>query len=447
MNNPAAASAAYTDSYVSSFDVDIHKPDKRNALFRQYGNQGLTFFQLLDTLGNITPSTQTQVSHFEEDWIHETLVAGSAVAAGAAGAAITIPIDSSTVDSEGNFYVREGDVILFPSRAVGVVTAVNKTSGSESATVVPHDETEVLGPVASGQNLVIFSNEFNERTGNPEGRVTKPLEFFFKHQIIKETIEVSGSEMTNKSWIDKDSDGRSINAWHLKGEQVDLDYRFALAVDGASLFNKPINNPALGGLRSMTGLIPWIKSGGNEAFYTPGTLTIADFDAMTRRLDKYFAPGEHLGMLGIGLFQNIENLFLDSFEQNPVIYANGSRKGQKIDIDVKQLIKTDRKYNFKKMDSFNHPKLYGANGYNIDGLGVWIPMGTTKDSKTKQQLPYVGMRYKELNGVSRRVKTWMTGSAGVDRPTNDIDERVMNQRAELASQFCAVRSFYLWEAL
>lgn len=446
MNNPSSVSARHSDAFISTFDIDIHRPDKRNELFRQYGNQGMTMFQLLETLGNTSPSEQTEVSHFEEDWIHETLVSGTSVPASAAGQPIVITVASSTIDSSGNYYIREGDVVMFPDQSVGYCVTITESGGTVTATLVPHETSAVLGPVAQGQELIIFSNQFKEGTGGPKGRVTKPLEFFFKHQIIKEKMEVTGTEMTNRTWVEKDSDGRSVNAWHLKG-QYDMDYRFALAIDGATLFNKPIDNPALTGVRSMTGLIPWVQSGGNVGYYTPGLLTIADFDAMTRRLDKYFAPEEHLGMLGIDLYQDIENLFLDSFEQNPKIYANGSQKGQEINIEIRQLKKTNRKYNFKKMETFNHPKLYGAVGYDMSGLGVWIPMGNTKDSKTKKELPYIGLRYKKLNDYGRRIETWVTGGAGPIRKTNDIDEMVMNMRAEIASQFVAVRSFYLMKSL
>lgn len=433
-----SVAAQLSDAYVSTWDVDIHKPDKRNTLFRTKGNQGMGFFQLLETLGASTPSGQTEISHFEEGWMHETLVSGTSVAASAAGASIAITIAASTIDTAGKYYVRPTDLVMFPNQTVGYVTQI--VAGV--ATIVPLKATAVLGPVAAGQELIIYSNAQAERSGGVEGRISKPEEKFFTHQIIRESFDVTGTEKTNRTWLDKDSDGNDISAWHLKG-QLEMDYRFALSIDGAALFGQNVDNPSLGALRTMIGLVPWIQAGGNIALYNPGLLTIADFDAMTRRLDKNFAPAESLGMLGIDLFQDIENLFTDNFVENPQIYANGSNRAQTIDIDIRQLKKTGRTYNFKKMEVFNHEKLYGAAGFDISGLGVWIPQGTTKDSKTKEVIPYVGMRYKQLGKTSRRMRVWSTGGAKETNQTSDIDEEKMHMLTEMATQFVANGSFYL----
>lgn len=456
-NNPVATSATYTQSYVSTFN--IHKPHYQNFLFRKYGKQGLPFFLLVSLLGFVTPVDAMEWKHFEEDWIHATFLDSAGTAAAVQK---DITLAATDIDAVGStFYPQVGDEVIFPDQTVGVITIAGTAPLAANQIRVRSHTGTVLPLTAASQELVIYSSNFPEGTDQPNGRVSKPLEYTYNGKIMKQTVKMTGSEMTNRAWVEKDSDGNPINAWCLKG-QLDIDYRMMLNIDGAALFDQPITDATLvaAGYRAMTGLVPFVRGGGNVGGYTPGLLTMSNFDLMVRRLDRQQAPSEFAGFLGINLHLELENLFVDFFNQNPIIFAGGQARSMNefqfgevapevsklgINVGFQQLNKGGRIFNFFRLAQLNHPKLYGATGYNMNGMGIFCPLDKPKEPSTGAKIPRIGMRYKELNGYSRKMETWVTGGAGNIQKTSGEDSQSVHQRCEMGTEFFGSNAFYLLE--
>lgn len=446
-NQPAATQAQYTDQYISTFD--IHMPHIRNDLFRQYGDQGLGFFNFVDTWGAVSPVDQTQWSHYEEDFIHESFNSRAAVASPGAGVEIDITLATYNLDGSNNFYPRLGDDVMFANQVTGTIVNIDvSTPTAPVVTIEPHSNTDNIGAIAQDDTIIIYSNNFAENTDQPESRVSKTIKYDFSAKIMKETMTVSGTEMTNKLWFNVMSDGQKIPAYYMKG-QIDADYRMMLSIDGASLFDRVTTNPTLlaTGNRTMTGMVPWIRGGGNILGYTPGLFTLPLFNQMVRRLDKYFAPDEFWAMLGIDLHLEWEDLFADILDDNPILltgrYRNKSAKD--LNFTFRSIKKGERCFYFQRMKSFNHPKLYGAAGFNLSGMGIVMPMDKKKDPVNGNRVPSVQFRYKKLGNYSRRMETWFTGGAGGIKKTNTIDNMQYNMRCEMGTEFFGVRRFYLIE--
>lgn len=444
MATPSAVIANYTDAYISTFD--FHKPEKRNILFRKYGDQGLGFFNVIDTLGYQEEVKQTTYSHFEEDWIHQTVSVRNNVADPTVGLPITFTLGTADLDSANRSYIAIGDDVMFANQVVGHVTA--KTSGANTTvTVEPTSASDNIGALTAGDTVIIYSNNFAEGTDQPDGKVARAIEYTFSTKIVKETNTATGTEMTNGTWFTVTSDGKDIPAFYLKG-QLDTDYRMMLRMDGAMLFDRDTTNTTLtaAGNRTTTGLVPWVRSGGNVDDYNAGFYAMTDFDAMNNTLDQNFAPSEELSMLGIQLQTEWENLFVNTFTEGAIVYANfadGGKKAVDLNIGFKTFSKTERMWHLKRMGVFNNPQLYGAAGFKLPGEGIVCPMDSKKDSKTGNLIPSFGMRYKRLGDYNRKMKVWKVG--GAKESQNGIDKDYLYMRSEFGSEFIASNRFFLIE--
>lgn len=441
-----AVTAQISNNLVSTFN--LHKPEYSNFLFRKYGKQGFTAFQFLQSLGNVTPVAQENFYHFEENWIASsfTTTGGS----GVAGASVNLTVSPAYIDASGNYYPRLNDVLMFTNGVKGQVIADN---GSGVLTVRPLKAAQAIS-VADGEQIIIPTNSFGDGTGQPDGRVSDVFRYDFNMQIIKETIDTTGTELTNQMWVNT-IDGTTINAWFDKAKSIDLDYRMALAIDGMLLYGTKADNTGILGSTSE-GLVDAVTTQGGNGTYTSGLFSIAQFDQMNRYLDKQMAPNEYTGLLGYQAFQDVENALSNVFTQNPIIFAGGNGKtlgqmmygdmaskiGESVDIGFRSITKTDRTFHLLKLAQLSNPQLYGATGFNEASRMIFVPLDKPTQPKGGQ-VPRLGVRYKELGGYSRKMEAWFTGSAGnFGVKTNDIDSVQLHNRAHCGAQIFGANAFF-----
>lgn len=455
--NPDAIAQIYASDIVSGFD--IYKPEKLNQLFNRYGDQGASYFQLVRSMGFEKEVSLDTYGHYEENRIHETVKVRTGVGQPAQGADITFVIHTDSMDANNNFYLRKWDIILFKNEVTGSVTTINVgTPADPTITCKLNDNTEQFPALTGGEELVIFTNAFSEGSGQPTGAIRGTWEYTNDAQIIKETIGVTGSEMTNQTWFDVTSAGTKIPAYYFLG-QVDIDYRMALRIDGALLWGKRSVNTGLidsvtgRRIKTTEGLIPYIRRVGNEQTYTSGSFQVAEFDEMDRTLDREHAGNYVLGMLGIQLHQDIENSLVSYFANtniqfarqttNEVLFNNNESLGASV--NFKYLVKSERTFLLKRMGVLSNPKLYGVAGYEGPKLGVFMPINKKKDPVSGNMVESIGVRYKGLGKYSRRMEVWQVGGAGEGIKVTDIDERNTYQRTHMGAHFRGGNQFVLLE--
>ncbi len=425
MATPAAVSAPYASEVVSTFDID--KPERLNTLFRRFGDQGLGLFRLIESMGFKMPVAQDTYEHDEEDWIHEVFHVLANVAAPGAGADLLVTLDPTDLDGNNRFYPRLWDTVMLQNEVTGQITNINTAApGAPILTITPNDVLDDLGAVVAGQELIITSAAFSEGSGQPDGAVSGVFHYENDAQIIKESLQATGTEMTNQKWFDKISDpnGRNIPTYVMKG-QIDVDYRMNLKIDGALLTQKRTTNVMVDSattrqLKTTEGLIPYVRRVGNVLPYTPSTFSVQKFNEIGKILDKEFS-GRNVCMLnGINLNQEIEDVLVDYFKDTNINYTHqelvtdafAGDKGLAMSVGFKCLNKGSYNFMFKKMGIFSNPKLYGAAGYDFASMGVLLPIGKKKDKLTQTMLPTFGMRYKKLGPYSRLMETWNVSGAG-----------------------------------
>lgn len=454
---PDAVAQIYASEVVSGFD--LHKPEKMNVLFRRYGDQGLSYFQLVRSMGFEEEVSLDTYSHFEENRIHEIVHVDAIVAQPAVGADIVFVLDAVDLDANNNFYLRLYDVIMFQNEVTGSVIDIDVTTPTApSITCRLQDNTDQFPALAAGDELAIITNAFAEGTGQPDSAISGTWEYTNDAQIIKETIGVTGTEMVNQTWIDVTSDGSKIPAYYYKG-QIDIDYRTSLRIDGALLFGKRGVNTTLTDttvgrqIKSTEGLIPYTRRIGHEQTYTAGAFDVAEFDEMDRTLDRENAGNYIMGLLGIELHQDIENSLKTYFANTNIVFAKqttnevlfNSNESLGASVNFSYLTKSERTFLFKRMGAFNNPKLYGATGYEMPKMGIFMPINKRKDPVSGNMVDSIGTRYRGLGKYKRRMEVWNVGGAGEGLKVTDIDERNTYQRCHLGAHFRGGNQFVLME--
>lgn len=456
-----AVDAIYANNIVSGFDV--HKPENHNKLFEKYGGQGMSFFMLLKSLGKMRQVSQEDFTKYLKGWIHESWKANAAVPSPGVGLAGVYPLHPDSVDANNRIYERLYDTVYFQDGTTGTITAVTGLgTPTPSIEITPDDANKALPAVAAGDEFGIVTNGHSEGSGQPRGRLTKIDSYTNCLQIIKESIEVTGTEMTNMTWLRL---GNTENAPLYTDAMTDLEYRMALHMSGALLYQEKVTNtiidPATGNpIRKTEGLLPFMRRESPSLSVAPGTFTVNDFDTIDRFLDRSFAGNNVLSLIGIERHQEIENVLVQYFADTNIDYTRKVVNDALFDgndslaatVNFKIFTKSERRFLLKRFNQLSHPKQGGVDGGSpvnqTVNLGFFIPMNKQKDAKTGELTDNIGCTYKGFGGYNRLSKMWSTGAAGPDNmpKTSDEDVRRFHLLSHIGGDWAVGTQMVLLEA-
>lgn len=449
----SAISTPYTNQVISSFD--LHKPEKLPTIFKRYGDQGMSYFTFLKSLGFDMPVAQETYSHFEENRYHEFMVVGNNVGSPGQGNDLTFTLDPASLTSTNQFYPSKFMQVLFPNEVLGSIVDINTANpAAPQITIRPTKVTSTIPAVNQGDVLIITSSAFSEGSVNPKGALAGTEEFYNDVQIIKVTWTATGTEMTNQSWIR--INGNADAPYYLTG-QAQTDYRFALQADGALLFGQRNTNPNLidpetgNVIRSTEGLVPSIRDRGTTIVSTPGTWSVANFDEMVRVFDREGAPTNVLGMMGLNKLQENQSILKAYFNNTNIQMAikqaeQGVFKGNAslaANLEFNYLTSGGYTFMFSKMGVFTNPKLYGADGYGMKNYALFIPVGKLKDPKSGKMTDNIGFRYKQAAGYNRMLEVWNGDSGAGPVKVTSRDVQNMYWRGHIGAQHMGVNQMIL----
>lgn len=435
-------------NYAILSGFNIYKPEQQIKLFRQYGDQGLSLFMMLKALGYKTPAAQDTYYHHEDKWKHVVFHSKGSVGAPGAGNSIDITLDPDDLDGDNRYYPKKWDQVIFPaSEKTGVITDIDVTTPAEPVlTIEPNQATSDLGAVGAGDAIAIISGAHGEGSGQPSGDVSGFYRYENDAQIIKTTIEATGSELARELWFKVDDEGRGINGIYSEA-MLGLEYRHALKISGALLLGERTTNTDLvdedgNMLKTTEGWVPYIRRRGTVHDVAEDAFTVDDFDTIDRTLTRKFAPSKVLVMPGDKRHQDIENALKDYFEAatdfttrvfNEDIFKGNESLGAAV--NFKYLVKSERFFAFKRMGLFNHPQMVGADGFDFENKAIFAPMAKMVDGKTGDKIPQFGYRYREANGYSREAEVWQDGAAGNGVKIGDIDKKKTYMRSHVGAEF------------
>ena len=459
---PSQAQQTLVDNYLS-FDsasgggtfAQQYLPEIYEQEIERYGNRTLSGF--LRMVGAEMPMTSDQVIWSEQNRLHisyddVTVTNGD-----------TLTIDNISATPGPNFVqnvVSKNQTLVVINPITGkeakvivkVQPANSNTATIQVATYGSLSLTAANGaipaPFSATEKVKIFvyGSEYAKGSQTPNSEYTSVEPSFTQFSnspiIIRNKYTVSGSDMAQIGWVNvATEDGTGGYLWYLKAESETRlrfeDYlemsvvegKKVVALDGVSVYNA--------NLSGTQGLFEAIEERGNVQTGFTAATGLADFDAILKNLDTQGAIEENMlflnrqtsldfddmladistgaqGGTAYGLFENSEDMALN-------LGFSGFRRGSY------DFYKTDWKY-------LNDASTRGGLDYTIQGIeGVLIPAGTStvydQILGTNIRRPFLHVRYRASQADDRKMKSWLTGSAG-GAMTSDLDAMEVNFLSE-----------------
>ena len=429
----------------------------------RYGNRTLSGF--LKMVGAEMPMTSDQVIWSEQNRLHISYngvsVAANVVAAGATTNVIAVAAADTNVIS-----VNDTVVLLNPANGAeskAIVTASVPGAGG-NFTVQSYDNAGLVGnlvaaavALGTGIKVFVYGSDYAKGSNIATGARVSVTPSFTQYSnspiILRNQYTISGSDMSQIGWVEvATEDGTSGYLWYLKAESETRlrfeDYLEMSMVEAEySQLGTVATNPG------SQGLFAAIQTRGNVEVGFTAAAGLDEFDAILKNLDTQGAIEENMlflqrqtsldfddmlasisggfaGGTAFGLFENSEEMALN-------LGFSGFRRGSY------DFYKTDWKY-------LNDASTRGASTGISSVEGVLVPAGTStvydQILGTNIRRPFLHVRYRASASDDRRMKSWLTGSAG-GATTSTLDAMEVNFLSERCLVTQAANNFVLFKGI
>ena len=450
--------------------IQQYLPEVYEQEVERYGNRTLSGF--LRMVGAEMPMTSDQVIWSEQNRLH---IAYDNCAVNVAGTVITVAPAATTATIDNVISINDTVVVLDTSTgAEGKAIVSNSVQGSVAPavdgdiTVIPFDGNAFTAAnnFTSGNLKVFVYGSAYGKGRNTAGagldavRVSvepKFTQFSNSPIIIRNQYVVNGSDMAQIGWVEvATEDGASGYLWYLKAESETRlrfeDYLEMAMIEGElNASGDATYTAAL--IPGTQGLFAAIEDRGNVQVGFTAAAGISDFDAILKNLDTQGAIEENMlflqrqtaldfddmlaaisaggqGGVAYGLFENSEEMALN-------LGFSGFRRGSY------DFYKTDWKY---LNDASTRGAISGINSIE----GVLVPAGTStvydQILGTNIRRPFLHVRYRASQADDRRMKSWITGSAG-GAFTSTLDAMEVNFLSERCLVTQAANNFVLFKGI
>ena len=462
-----AGTAGNTNTFAQQYLPEIYEQE-----VERYGNRTLSGF--LRMVGAEMPMSSDQVIWSEQNRLH---ISYSGVqVANAAGTSSTITVQAPAVNTVS---INDTIVVLNPvtgAESKGIVTnsgayAAAVAGGLNAGDIVfqPFDNVQLaVAAVGVGVKIFVYGSDYQKGQsmagafaagGANQARISvDPVLTQFSNSpiILRSQYVVNGSDMAQIGWVEvATEDGTSGYLWYLKAESETRlrfeDYLEMSMVEAE--FNQVGNQAAQNVSPGSEGLFAAIQSRGNVETGFTAAAGLDEFDAILKNLDTQGAIEENMlflqrqtsldfddmlasisggfaGGTAFGLFENSEEMALN-------LGFSGFRRGSY------DFYKTDWKY---LNDASTRGGIVGINSIE----GVLVPAGTStvydQILGTNIRRPFLHVRYRASQADDRRMKSWLTGSAG-GAFTSTLDAMEVNFLSERCLVTQAANNFVLFRGI
>jgi hypothetical protein len=443
-------------------------PEVYEQEVERYGNRTLSGF--LRMVGAEMPMTSDQVIWSEQNRLH--IAYDGCVSNQVNG--ITIP--APTAPGVTRNVISPGQTIVIMdgagNEAKAVVTASNTATGVLA--VAPYLTTTLAG-LGATVKIFVYGSEFVKGAGTanaaagalvannqlqPQITINPAFtQFSNSPVIIRNVYTINGSDMAQIGWVEvATEDGTTGYLWYLKAESETRlrfeDYLEMVCVEG-ELANAALGagSAANAGFKGTQGLFAAINARGNVEVGFDAGGGLDDFDEILKNLDTQGAIEENMLFLQRGVSLDFDNmlgsvsqgvqggtaygLFENSEEMALNLGFSGFRRGSY------DFYKTDWKY-------LNDASTRGAQTGTSSIEGVLIPAGTStvydQILGTNIRRPFLHVRYRASQTEDRRMKSWLTGSAG-GAFTSNLDAMEVNFLSERCLVVQAANNFVLFQGV
>ena len=421
--------------------TDFFEPEVAVDVVRRFGG-GVTLTLLMNSMDRWMPVSRETWKRFEEGQYHRPFKLGAnSTAATGAGAAVTFRLSSADVIS-GQYYPRRGYIIGVPvgqETQMCIIDNITVSGSNVDLSVKPFDSTVTIPSISSGTELSILSHAKAAGTDQPDPSRMNYVDRDYNLQIIAETIQADGTTITDQTWAKRFDDGAMVmNIWNPEFARAEL--LMDQYVDGMSFLGQINSNSITQTANNMNslsstkgignsittskGLFTWNRELGGEVEYSSGSWNLTDLDEVEDYMrSQGVNTGTIMHLVGARLKRQVDAAAVnkiasidggDMFTGVVNQYFGGS-KSMSMSLGFDVIKNTSYTHIFQVIDTFDNPWFMGAGGYGTTNRGLVFPisnMPVLDENRTKVMLPNINLRYKELNGYSRRREMWLNGAAG-----------------------------------
>ena len=454
---PSSTKSALPNNYITNFDfLNQYLPDTYEKEFERYGDRSVASF-----LRNVSAEIATEsdlIKWTEQGRLHTKYTA-------------VVPNSAITTDTalfsiaSGTCVFRKNQTVFLTSEstsasAKAVISGVGTADG-----LANNQQFQVKFYTAAGSPFVIttetvtafvYGSEFSKGTSGMVGSLEAAPQFFdIKPIIIKDKYTVSGSDMAQIGWVEVEGDNGMGYLWYLKSEHetrlrfedyLEMSMVEAVEAENGSAAEGYLSTATGGGNAGTEGLFAAVAGRGNV--WSGGyPTTLADFDEVVARLDKQGAIAENVLFTNRAFSFAIDDMLA---AQSTVAGASYGMFNNDQDMALNLGFSSFRRgYDFYKSDwkYLNDATLRGglyAGGVN----GLLVPAGTTtvydQVLGANAKRPFLHVRYRANAREDRKLKTWITGSAG-GAQTSDLDAMNVEYLSERALCTLGANNFVLFQ--
>ena len=448
---PAPSQVALSTNYITNFDfLNQYLPDTYEKEFERYGNRSVSSF--LRMVGAEMPSNSDLIKWAEQGRLHIKYTNVTSSDAGG-GDTATLTVADAGITAAA---VRVGQTIMV-SDNTSASTLTNKaivTGVSGLNITVAYYEAAGQAAYAGSVTVFIYGSEFAKGTEGMVGSLEAEDEIFEnKPIIIKDKYAVSGSDMAQIGWVEVTTEnGATGYLWYLKSEH-ETRLRFEDYLETAMVEAVPMANTTNAALADGSeGLFYVLEERGNV--WSGGNPTsLENFDSIVSRLDKQGSIEENVLFIDRDFSFDIDDMLAGLNGYSSSGAANFASFGL-FDNDKDMALNLGftgfrRGYDFYKSDWKYLNDITMRGGLTGGAVsGVLVPAGSTtvydqvlgKNAKR----PFLHVRYRASQTEDRRMKTWITGSAG-GASTSDLDAMEVNFLSERALCTLGANNFVLFK--
>ena len=455
-----------TDTFAQQYLPEIYEQE-----VERYGNRTLSGF--LRMVGAEMPMTSDQVIWSEQNRLH---ISYEGCTSGVSGTTSTITIPVALTPADPKDYVANvvspgATIVAMDSTGFEIKAVVISSNLTTGALVVsPYSAATIAGLATTGVKIFVFGSEYGKGSSTPNSTVNagaadgyvsvEPSFTQFSNSpiIIRNKYVVNGSDMAQIGWVEvATEDGTSGYLWYLKAESETRlrfeDYLEMSVVEGEKATGTGAGSAANAGYKGTQGLFAAIEDRGNVNVGFTASAGLDTFDDILKNLDTQGAIEENMlflqrqtsldfddmlaaisggaqGGTAYGLFENSEEMALN-------LGFSGFRRGSY------DFYKTDWKY-------LNDASTRGAMTGTSSIEGVLVPAGTStvydQVLGTNIRRPFLHVRYRASQANDRRMKQWVTGSAG-GAATSDLDAMEVNFLSERCLCVQGANNFVLFKGI
>jgi hypothetical protein len=413
-------------------------------VYKQYGEM-YRMHDMLNALGGDLSVPAQNQKVVEEYAPYMPIKIKSIISAGAAGAAITIVVDASSMVSNVH-QARVGFTVKIPAEYMPVgfrkdgiykiIALGTDTIANDQLTCEPflagdaYTKQQIAKDVPAGTVLALGFSTYSRGEGQPVGTTDFPIVRDYTSHIVKETKGFDGGVLAHEGEVMEYNGVR----WLLSRESMNAEFSLKDQIDDAITFSEPNDNAAdlatattmsgqLSLNRSTRGVVSWLDDAGQKVYYTDAP----DLTVLDDIIDAWISQGVYCKsgtiFCSLAFFRGINDAAKDHVRE----YSGGS---DFLDGAKEKLGITIYTINRDGIDFFLHPVatwskpgnaglvVGGNNVYAAGTMAIAVPNSKVTVNKWGNEgqatIPNLNIAYVNYNGENRkRMMGYYKGVNGV----------------------------------